>query len=766
VTSADPRAAESLDRFLDELAGSEIQLLTVHPAEFDPSLAWAARRLRAHDDALSVDPAFADRLLQDILANAERPKARPLPEPHDVVNPASGRSPKSIWPVSAIGGKWSRSRWIMAQLATAVLLAVTLISSFLAFGPGHRERPEDAPAIIPAAATIPDAGQEVATPVWESRGDPAQPLDNPGHLTVAPDGNLWVMDGLRNQFQILSPDGNFLEHWGTAGTDPGQFILTDGIYPFGAVAFDRAGNLYVADTGNFRIQKFAPDRSFILAWGRKGKGDGEFLWPDTLAIDQQGNVYVLDGGRDDIQVFDANGAYLRTIGAYGTANGHFMFPDNGGLVIDTTGNLWVADNSNQRIQELSPEGEFLKTISSYGLSPGKLVSPNGVAVDEAGHVFVVDTASAGVRLQLFSSAGAFLGAWSKTGGHLSEMDSLALDDKGDVYVTDYDGDRILKLRLLPPFAPVEIADMQSITTPEMAAAALLWQASGSAAQPLDHPSALTFDPQGRLWVTDSYHNQFQILSADGEYLETWGAFGSGPGEFNFQKSASGVAWAMNPQSFGGIAFAPDGSFYVADSGNHRVQKFSPDRAFLFSWGSEGKGDGQFEWPSAVALDSQGRVYVADNLRSDVQVFSPGGAYLRTIGHFGTGEGQLYLFGGGYVTVDQKDAVWVTDASNDRLQRFSPEGDLLATVGRAGAMPGQFSWPGQVAMDGAGRLFVADSTNRRVQVFTPDGSIVTTFGDEALGPDYSPAGVALDGAGNVYVSDYYEDRVLKFSPISP
>ena len=541
MNRADATAEERLNQLLDELAGSPAADLSSHIPGLEPGLARTARLVRARDDAPSADPAFADRLLGEILADAERrPKAPIQLSPR----PPHRRGPEDLWsPLHS--GVWSRSRWAMAQLATAALLAVTLISSFLAFGPGRHQRPAWPRAYVPAESPAP-SGTEAATLVWEWRGDPAHPINNPGHLALDPAGNLWVIDGMNDQFQIFSPDGAFLERWGTSGTGNGQFALNDGVDSYGAAAFDRAGNLYVADTGNDRIQKFGPDRSFILSWGGKGHAEGQFLWPDNLAIDERGQVYVLDTDRDDIQVFDANGAYRRTIGSYGAADGHFMFFLGGGLTLDRAGNLWVADNSNQRIQEFSPEGRFLRAFGAYGLTDGKFATPNGVAVDAAGRVFVVDVSTTGVRVQIFSPQGDFLAAWSDSGGRRADLSintSLVLDGKGNLYVADYADDRILKLRLLPPFAPAEGEQAPSVATPQPPMAELMWQATGNPAQPLDHPIALALDAAGRIWVTDTYHHQYQIFSSDGTFLETWGTFGTGPGQFNFQKSVNGVSLA-------------------------------------------------------------------------------------------------------------------------------------------------------------------------------------------------------------------------------
>lgn len=457
MAGADWRMAESLDRYLDSLTGSATSTLE-RPGDVERELARTARLLQARDNAPGADPDFVERLLSDILADGGR--RQPWPElPTQYAERASARSTSRDmrWrPPRA--GHWPLDHWAVAQCATAALLVLTIAASLVLFGPlRNRASQDDSDAVMTG---FPGSGPgALAEMVWESRGDSVRPLDNPGHLTLDPDGNLWVADSRNHGFQILSPDGELLGRWGTEGSGPGQFRLQGLHWTVGAAAFDAAGNLFVADTGNFRVQKFGPDRSFILAWGGKGRGDGQFLEPDNLTVDADGRVYVLDGERDDIQVFDANGAYLRTVGRYGTGEGQFLFFDTGGLSIGPDGNLWVADTSNQRIQRFSPHGELIAAYGTYGMTAGTFSSPNGIAVDNAGNVFVVDVGETGTRVQAFSEEGEFLAEWSEVGGQFADLSistSLVLDGKGYVYVADYDDDRILKLRLKPPFGPAEL----------------------------------------------------------------------------------------------------------------------------------------------------------------------------------------------------------------------------------------------------------------------------------------------------------------------
>ena len=95
-------------------------------------------------------------------------------------------------------------------------------------------------------------------------------------------------------------------------------------------------------------------------------------------------------------------------------------------------------------------------------------------------------------------------------------------------------------------------------------------------------------PDGNIWVIEGQLGQFAIFSPEGERIETWGSPGSGEGQFDF------LAEKWN--ALGDIAFAPDGSFYVADSQNARIQHFDADRRFLEAWDAAGPGDGQFILP--------------------------------------------------------------------------------------------------------------------------------------------------------------------------
>lgn len=150
----------------------------------------------------------------------------------------------------------------------------------------------------------------------------------------------------------------------------------------------------------------------------------------------------------------------------------------------------------------------------------------------------------------------------------------------------------------------------------------LWSGSGPAtSQPETWAPAI--DPAtGDIWVAASFDSAYWIFKPDGTFKESWGTKGSGPGQFAFLTADT------NPAPFGSIAFAPDGSFYVADVGNFRVQAFDKDRNFVREWGGFGTDDGQFARAWSIATDGT-TVYVGDDTRMDIQAFDTNGTFLRS-----------------------------------------------------------------------------------------------------------------------------------------
>jgi DNA-binding beta-propeller fold protein YncE len=285
---------------------------------------------------------------------------------------------------------------------------------------------------------------------------------------------------------------------------------------------------------------------------------------------------------------------------------------------------------------------------------------------------------------------------------------------------------------------------------------LVWASTGGP-EPLVHPSAVGIDPTGNVWIADGKNDRFQILGPDGAFIETWGTSGSEDGQFEFHADSG------NPMyDYGDVAFAADGTFYVADTGNVRVQQFAPDRSFIRAWGSQGNQPGQFVTPVGIAVGPDGSVYVSDEDRSDIQKFSPDGRLLAQIGLYG-GQEPGHLRAPGGVAVDADGDVWVADTFNNRVQRFRADGSFVSAVGRKGAGKGEFNNPYDVAVDAQGRVYVADMGNDEMQVLSSDGRFLTSTGRDAPINTLSyPLGVAVAPDGAIYAVDSQRVRAFRLA----
>jgi len=290
---------------------------------------------------------------------------------------------------------------------------------------------------------------------WGSYGTGDGRFSDPYPYGVAVDssGNVYVADFGNNRIQKFDSNGGFITKWGSYGNGDGWFGN-----PYG-VAVDSSGNVYAADSGNSRIQKFDSNGGFITKWGSSGTGDGQFNDPFGVAVDSSGNVYVTDYYNHRIQKFNSNGGFMTKWGSDGTVDGQFK--GFTGVAVDSSGNVYAADSGNNRIQKFDSNGRFITKWGSLGSGDGQFKDPFGVAVDSSGNVYVTDYHNN--RIQKFDSNGGFITKWGSYGfydGQFSDPYGVAVDSSGNVYVTDILNHRIQKFsRMLAAAAVMSTATL-------------------------------------------------------------------------------------------------------------------------------------------------------------------------------------------------------------------------------------------------------------------------------------------------------------------
>ena len=232
--------------------------------------------------------------------------------------------------------------------------------------------------------------------------------------------------------------------WGSRGTGPGEFESPRDV----AVAPN--GDVYVADTGNGRVQYFAADGSFKGMWEIAPTSDGEFGPPVSLAVASDGTVYVAaiyDYTKPTVQYFTPTGTLLGKWGSLGTAPG--QFDSFGGMAVAPDGNLYVCDDLsgddlNHRLQYFTPNGSFIGMWDFDRPEAGIYTAPSpaDVVVAPDGTVCVLFTYER--RVEHYTSSGSLLGSWSVLipDGGFQEPFGLALSPDGTFYVSEFRHDLV------------------------------------------------------------------------------------------------------------------------------------------------------------------------------------------------------------------------------------------------------------------------------------------------------------------------------------
>jgi tripartite motif-containing protein 71 len=524
---------------------------------------------------------------------------------------------------------------------------------------------------------------------WGSYGGGHGQFGPIGGLATDAAGDVYVVDSAHNRIEKFTSGGEFLTAWGHTGSELGEFKFGSSQNytqpPGGGIAV--AGEyVYVADSGNNRIERFNLSGGEPLQWGSLGGGAGQFSYPRGVAANA-GEVLVADDDNHRIERFSPSGEYQAAVGSYGTGPGQFGFPY--GVTLDAAGNVYVADDINHRIVKLSPELGFLGEWGGFGSGPGQLAFPRALASDPAGDTYVADTAND--RVQVFDSSGAYLrtiGVSAHAPGVFVAPRGLAVDPSGRLLVVDTDGNRI------ESFA--------------QGGGALLgvWSSAGGVKPGFAEPGGIAIDPRGSVYVADTGNARVARLWGEGTYLSELG----GPADLG----GAGLSGAGSA-----AVSAATGDLYVADSGHNRVLSYSPTGSLLARVGagggdgSSGSAPGAFNHPGAVAVAPSGYVFVADTGNNRVVKLRPDGSFVGQFGVIGSGDGRLHSPTG--VAVDAAGRVYDL---NNRVEVFDESGHYLARWGLRGVGLGYLSQPTAVAVGCEGAVFVADTNNNRVERFDP------------------------------------------------
>ena len=654
----------------------------------------------------------------------------------------------------------------------------------------------------------------------------AAELDFPFSVAMDALENLFIADGFNHRIRRVDAVTGVIStvagsgQLGFAG-DNGPATAAQLNRPAG-IAVDTSGNLFIADEFNHRIRRVDATTAIITTVaGTDEQGysgdDGpataaQLNRPRGITVDASGNLFIADFDNDRIRRVDTTTGIITTVA--GTDERGF-FGDNGpataaqlnrpaGIAVNASGNLFIGDEFNDRIRRVDAATGVITTVAGTdegGFSgddapatEAQLNRPVGVVVDASGNLFIADRENNRIRRVdaitgvITTEAGTDEVGFSgddgpATGALLNRPTGIALDTSGDLFIADFDNDRIRRVD-----ATTSIINTVAGTGEK----GFIGDDGPATAAQLEFPRGIALDALGNLFIADTVNHLIRRVDATTGVIATV----AGIGERGFFGD-NGPATAAQIEFPRQVAFDSGGNLFIADRVYNRIRRVDATTGIITTVAGTDEGfagDGglataaQLSRPEGIELDASDNVFLVDSDNNRIRRVDAATGIITTVA--GTDEGGFsgddgpataaQLNGPVGIALDTSGNLFIADFDNDRIRRVDAATGIITTVagtderGFSGdngpATDARLSRPFAVALDTSGNLFIADFDNDRIRRVDAATGIVTTVagtdeegfsGDDAPATEAQlnlPTGIAMDASGNLFMADTLNSRI--------
>ncbi len=221
-------------------------------------------------------------------------------------------------------------------------------------------------------------------------GDKTSPLSLPSDVAVDQNGNIYIVDSGNHRIAVFDDAGEYISTISKKGQKQGELTNPVGIDV-------NENNIYIADKDNHRIQIFDIDGKYKKSITLRQ--DGKLIRPIDIAVNKDLKLLYISGNNNHkLMAYDYSGKLLHQWGGEGTNRGEFRYPATISLF---NNNVYVVDVLNSRVQIFNAKGELEAIVGEWGVLPGQLFRPKGVALDKKGNIYVSDSYLG--LIQVFSS---------------------------------------------------------------------------------------------------------------------------------------------------------------------------------------------------------------------------------------------------------------------------------------------------------------------------------------------------------------------------